>query len=172
MKLQGKKIAIFVENIYEDLEFWYPKIRMQEEGAEVEVIAPKEKVYKGKHGMPAEVDIVINKAKPEDYDALLIPGGYSPDHMRRIPEMVGFVGEMNNLGKVIAAICHGGWMLASADIVKDKNVTGFFSIKVDMINAGAEWHDKEVVRDGNLITSRNPGDLPAYCRTIIEALNE
>jgi protease I len=173
MKLPGKKIAIFVEDMYEDLEFWYPNIRMKEEGAEIVVIAPKAgQIYKGKHGVPATSDRAISDVKTTEFNALIIPGGYSPDKMRRHKEMVEFVKKMNYKGKLIAAICHAGWMLASADIVKGKRLTSFFSIKDDLVNAGAEWIDQEVVSDGNIITSRNPHDLPAFCREIINALSE
>lgn len=170
MKLKGKKIAVFIEKMYEDLEFWYPYLRMKEEGAEVVIVAPKVDSYKGKHGIPVEADQAIIGVKEDEFNALIIPGGYSPDHMRRSPEMVEFVKKMNASGKVIAAICHAGWMLASADIVKGKKVTSFFSIKDDLIHAGAEWVDQECVVDGNIITSRNPQDLPVFCRKIIDAL--
>lgn len=171
MSLQGKKIAIFIADYYEDLEFWYPKIRMKEAGAEVVVIGPKAEEYTGKNGLKATADLAIHDAKTGTYDALIIPGGYSPDHMRRHHEMVDFVRETNKSGKVIAAICHAGWMLASAEILKGKRVTSFFSIKDDLIHAGAEWVDQEAVKDGNLITSRNPGDLPAFCKAIISSLS-
>jgi len=170
MKLQGKKIAIFLEKMYEDLEFWYPYLRMKEEGAEVVVIAPKVNTYTGKHGLPAAADQAIIAVKDDEFHALIIPGGYSPDHMRRIPEMIEFVKRMNSSGKTIAAICHAPWMLASAEIIKGKKITSFFSIKDDLIHAGAEWIDQEVVCDGNLITSRNPNDLPAFCKAIIKVL--
>jgi len=171
MKLQGKKIAIFLEKMYEDLEFWYPYLRMKEEGAEVVVIAPKVDTYKGKHGLPAQAGQAIIAVKDDEFHGLIIPGGYSPDHMRRTPEMVDFVRSMNRSGKMIASICHGPWMLASAGIIKGKKLTSFYSIKDDLINAGAEWIDQEVVFDGNLITSRNPNDLPAFCKAIIKSLH-
>lgn len=170
MKLKNKRIAMFLENKYEDLEFWYPCIRMKEEGAKVEIIAPEKAEYKGKHGLPAKSDKSVEDANPSDYDALIIPGGYSPDLMRRHEKMVDFVKKMNEEKKNIAAICHAGWMLASANIIKGKKLTSFYSIKDDMINAGADWIDKEVVKDGNIITSRNPNDLPAFCSKIIETL--
>ncbi|HKB87445.1 MAG TPA: type 1 glutamine amidotransferase domain-containing protein [Ignavibacteriaceae bacterium] len=172
MKLRGRKIAIFVEKMYEDLEFWYPYLRMKEEGADICVVAPKVETYEGKHGLKAKADQSIIGVKTDEFNALIIPGGYSPDHMRRTPEMAEFVKKMNEEKKPIAAICHGPWMLASADIIKGKKVTSFFSIKDDLIHAGAEWIDQEVIKDGNIITSRNPNDLPAFCRKIIETLEK
>ncbi|MGB8319644.1 MAG: type 1 glutamine amidotransferase domain-containing protein [Ignavibacteriaceae bacterium] len=173
MKLKSKKIAVFLENMYEDLEFWYPNIRMKEEGAEVVVIAPEAKEkYTGKHGLPAVSDKAINEVNTGEFDALIIPGGYSPDKMRRHKEMVDFVKKMDDEGKLIAAICHAGWMMASADIIKGRKLTSFFSIKDDLVHAGAEWIDKEVVIDGNIITSRHPEDLPAFCREIIKELSK
>ncbi len=170
MKLKGKKVALFVADIYEDMELWYPYYRMKEEGAEVAVIGPEAKVYASKHGVPAKADLAIGDVKPEKFDALIIPGGYAPDHMRRSPEMVDFVRNIHNQGKPVAAICHAGWMLVSANIIRDRKVTSYYSIKDDMIHAGAEWLDQEVVEDGNIITARHPGDLPAFCRAIIAAL--
>jgi protease I len=170
MQLKGKKIALFIAELYEDMEFWYPFFRMQEAGAQVVVIGPKKEHYMGKHGMPAIADKAIGEVKPDDFDALIIPGGYSPDHMRRSPEMVEFVKAMDRGGKPIAAICHAGWMLASAGIAKGKKLTSFYSIKDDMLNAGANWVDQEVVHTDNIITSRSPHDLPAFCREIIKSL--
>lgn len=171
MRLKDKKIAIFIEDIYEDTEFWYPYYRMKEEGAEVAIIGPEIKSYKGKNGVPAKADKTVHDVRAADFDALIIPGGYSPDRMRRVPAMVEFVKAMNDRGKVIAAICHAGWMLVSADVLQKRRVTSFFSIKDDMVNAGASWVDEEAVIDGNLITSRNPGDLPAFCKAIISSLS-
>jgi len=170
MELKDRKIAVFIAELYEDLEFWYPLLRMKEAGAEVESIGPKSAEYRGKHGLSGKADIGIEKASPDDYDALIIPGGYAPDHMRRSSGMVDFVREINSGERVIAAICHGPWMLASAEIIEGKEVTSFFSIRDDLIHAGANWADREVARDGNIITSRMPGDLPAFCRAVIEAL--
>lgn len=172
MKLRGRKIAVFLEKMYEDLEFWYPYLRMKEEEAEVCVVAPKVETYEGKHGLPAKADQSIVAVRTDEFNALIIPGGYSPDHMRRVPEMVRFVKKMNEEKKLIAAICHAPWMLASADIIKGKKVTSYFSIKDDLIHAGAEWVDQEVVKDGNIITSRNPNDLPAFCKEIIKTLEK
>ncbi|MHB9029243.1 MAG: type 1 glutamine amidotransferase domain-containing protein [Candidatus Latescibacterota bacterium] len=170
MKLQGKKIALFLANMFEDLEFWYPWLRMQEEGAEVTAIGPEAEVYHGKNGLSAEAALAARDAHPEDFHALIIPGGYSPDYMRRSREMVDFVKQMNDSGKMTAAICHGPWMLASADIVRGKRVTSFFSIKDDVVNAGGIWVDEEAVQDGNIITSRKVSDLPAFCLTLINSL--
>jgi protease I len=170
MSLEGKRIALFVADIYEDLEFWYPHYRMIEEGAEVVVIGPTTDKVRGKNGLPATPDKAIHEVKADNFDALIIPGGYSPDHMRRNEKMLEFVKAMHKQDKVIAAICHAGWMLASAGIVEGKKVTSFFSIRDDMVNAGADWVDQEVVQTDKIITSRTPKDLPAYCRHIIAAL--
>ncbi len=170
MELKGKKFGVLVEQLYEDLEFWYPVLRFREAGATVQIIGPKKGNYTSKHGYPAEADLAANQAKAKNFDAIVIPGGYAPDHMRRHPAMVDLVREAAQGGKVVAAICHGGWMLCSAGVLAGKRATSFFSIKDDLVNAGADYVDQEVVRDGNLITSRFPADLPAFCRTIIEAL--
>jgi protease I len=167
--MKGKKVAIFLENEYEDLELHYPKIRLKEEGAEITVIAPEDKEYKGKNGITLKPDTTIGKANPEDYDVLVIPGGYSPDKMRQSEEMINFTKKFNESGKTIAAICHAPWVLASADVIKNKKVTSWPTLKTDLSNAGATWEDKEVVKDGNIITSRNPDDLPAFCKEIISS---
>ena len=170
MSLKGKKVAVLIENFYEDMELWVPVYRLKEEGVTVTLIGPKKETYLSKHDYPAQADLKITDARAADYDALIIPGGYAPDHMRRNPAMVAFVRDMDKLGKVVAAICHAGWMLASANIIKGRKLTGFVSIKDDLVNAGALYEDRDVVQDKNLITSRTPNDLPAFCRTIIEAL--
>ena len=168
--LANKKVMIFAENIYEDLELWYPKLRLTEEGAKVIVAGTGEKTYKGKNGYPLEVDGGIKEYKPNDFDAVVVPGGFAPDKLRRYKEVLDFVAEMHKNNKVIAAICHGAWVLVSAKILKGKKVTCVAAIKDDVINAGAAYLDKEVVVDGNIITSRKPDDLPAFCREIIKAL--
>lgn len=170
MSLKGKHVAVLLEELYEDPEFWYPYYRFLEAGARVTAVSPEIKEYKSKHGYPAKADLAAAAAKAEEFDAVIIPGGYSPDHMRRSKEMVSFLKEAYEKGKVIAAICHGPWMLASVGAAKGRKVTAFISIKDDLINAGAEYVDEEVVRDGNVITSRTPKDLPAFCREIIAAL--
>jgi protease I len=171
MKLKGKNIAVFVANFFEDLELWYPVIRMREEGANVVIIGPEADNFKGKKGLSAKADRAISGVRTDEFHGLIIPGGYAPDHMRRSPDMVRFVQKMHDEGKIVAAICHAGWMLASAGIIKGRRVTSFFAIKDDLVNAGAEWVDQEMVRDGNIITSRSPADLPAFCRAIIDSLS-
>ncbi|HHE48380.1 MAG TPA: type 1 glutamine amidotransferase [Candidatus Acetothermia bacterium] len=170
MKLTGKRVAVLVADLYQELEFWYPYLRLKEEGAEVVAVGPEEGEYKSKLGYPAKADLAAAMARAEDFDAVIIPGGYAPDYMRRSPELVALVRKMAEQGKVVAAICHGGWMLCSARVVKGKRVTSFYAIRDDLENAGATWVDKPVVRDGNLITSRVPSDLPAFLREVISAL--
>ena len=171
MELQGKKIIILVEQMYNDLEFWYPYYRLKEAGAEVVVVGSgSSEEYTGKSGIPCKADAGAEQVSAADFDGIVIPGGYAPDHMRRYPSMVKLVKDLFEAGKVVAAICHAGWMLASADIVKDRTLTSFFAIKDDLVNAGANWIDQEVVVDGKLITSRKPDDLPAFMKAIIAAL--
>jgi len=171
MRLQGKRIAILAEELYQELELWYPLLRLRGLGAEVLVVGSgSAKVHKSKLGYPAEVDKFAREVTADQFDALVIPGGYAPDHMRRYPEMVHLVRDAVLKGKVVAAICHAGWMLASADVLQGRTVTGFFAIKDDLVHAGAKYVDAEVVVDDNLITSRQPEDLPAFCRAIIAAL--
>lgn len=171
MELKGKKVAILVEEIFNDLEFWYPYYRLKEAGAEVVVVGSgSAQVFTGKSGSQAEPDTSAEKISAEDFDGVIIPGGYAPDHMRRYPAMVKMVRDSFEAGKVVAAICHGGWMLASAKILKGRIVTSFFSIKDDLVHAGATFVDKKVVVDGKLITSRKPGDLPAFMKAVIQAL--
>jgi protease I len=173
MELKGKAVAVLVEDTYEDMELWYPVYRLREEGASVALVGPEAgRTYASKHGYPAKADRAASDVGAGDYDAIIIPGGYSPDRMRREPAMVKLVADAVREGKTVAAICHGGWMLCSAGVLQGRRATSFFSIKDDMINAGADWVDQEVARDGNLITSRQPDDLPAFLRTIIRSLAE
>jgi protease I len=171
MKLKGKKIGVLVAPLFDDIELYYPYYRLQEEGAEIVIIGPERDRYSGKRGLTAESHLAIAETRASDYDAVVIPGGYAPDHMRRNSDMVEFVREMDKQHKVVAAICHGPWMMVSAGIVAGKKLTSFFSIKDDLVNAGAEWVDAEVIRTDNLITSRRPDDLPAFCASVIEALS-
>ncbi len=173
MKLAGKRVAMLAENMYQEMELWVPYYRLREEGAEVKVVgAGGAKSYASKHGYPVSVDVQAEQVKAVEFDAIVVPGGYAPDMMRRHAAMVGLVREAAQQGKVVAAICHAGWMLVSAGILKGRTATSFFSIKDDLVAAGATWVDQEVVVDGNLITSRRPDDLPAFCRAIVAALGK
>jgi protease I len=168
MELNGKKILILVETFYNEFEFWYPYYRLKEAGAQVTVVGSgSADTYMSKAGLPAKVDVAADKIQVADYDGVVIPGGYAPDHMRRYPAMVSLVKGFAQAGKLVAAICHAGWMLVSADIIRGRTVTSYFSIKDDLVNAGGNWVDKEVVVDGHLVTSRTPDDLPAFMRAII-----
>lgn len=170
MELSGKRIAVLAEDLYEDLDLWYPVLRFRESGAEVIIVGAGSPSYASKHGYPVTADRSADQVDADDLDALIIPGGYAPDRMRRHKAMVELVRRSCERGIVVAAICHGGWMLASAGVLRGRKVTGFFAIRDDLVNAGAAYEDREVVRDGNLVTSRKPDDLPAFCRTIAEAL--
>jgi protease I len=170
MRLTGRKIAILCGPDYEDMELHYPRYRLMEEGAEVVVagIGPSE--YKGKKGYPITVDVQIADLNPSDFDAVVIPGGYAPDHMRRSDDLLRFVRAIDDQGKVVAAICHAPWVTVSAGIMKGRRATCVPAIKDDVINAGADYVDQPVVVDGNLITSRRPDDLPLFLPAIIDAI--
>ena len=171
MELMNKKIAILAEDKYEDLELWYPLLRMKEAGADVSVVGMTgTKTYQSKHGYPVAVDVAASAVLDESFDAVIIPGGYAPDRMRRHPPMLDLVRRVSARGGLVAMICHAGWVPISAGIVNGKKVTSTPAIKDDLINAGAEWIDLEVVQDDNLISSRGPDDLPAFCQAIIAAL--
>jgi protease I len=172
MDLQGKHVAILVEDLYEDLELWYPYLRLQEARAEVMLLGTGKAQYKSKHGYPAEEGLMVDGAEPRAYHAVIIPGGYAPDLMRRHPPMIEFVRSAHDHGAIIAFICHGGWIACSAGILRGRRATSFFAIRDDLVNAGAEWVDAPVVRDGPLISSRTPKDLPVFTKAILEALAE
>jgi len=166
-----KKIAILIADIFEENELYYPYYRLLEEGYDVHLVGAKQnETYKGKHGNHAKSSIAARDISADDYEAVVIPGGYSPDYMRRDKATVQFVKDMFKQDKPIASICHGPWMMASACDLKGRTITGAPSIKDDLENAGAIYVDREVVVDGTLITSRNPGDLPAFAKAIIKAL--
>lgn len=171
MKLKEKRVAVLVADMYQELEFWYPYLRLKEEGAKVVAVGPEAKEYKSRLGYPVQAELAAGQVRAADYDAVVIPGGYAPDYMRRSSALVAFVRDMANTGKPVAAICHGGWMLCSARVVKGKKVTSVSAIRDDLENAGATWVDQEVVQDGKLITSRVPSDLPAFLRAILAALS-
>lgn len=167
---EHKKVLILVADYYEDLELWYPKIRLKEAGYETVLAGKEKKTYKGKNGYPANADLTLEEVNPAEFAAVVIPGGYAPDIMRRHEKLLSIVRTMFQAGKPVAAICHAAWVPISAGIVKGKKMTCFFAVKDDVMNAGAEYIDKEVVVDGNLISSRTPEDLPAFCRAILQAL--
>jgi protease I len=168
MVLSGKRILIFAGPMFEDIELLYPLYRLREEGAEVVVAGLGERKYDGKKGHPVECETDVEMVSAEDFDAVVIPGGYLPDHLRRSKKVLAIVREAHAAGKTVAAICHAGWVPVSAGIARGKRMTSYWSIRDDLENAGAEWIDEEVVVDGNLITSRQPADLGAFCRAIIE----
>lgn len=172
MTLTGKRVAILVEDLYQDQEVWYPYYRLQEAGATVLFVGTGKSDYKGKFGYPLNAEVSADQVSASEFDGVVIPGGYAPDLLRRVPSVLRLVREANQQGKVIGAICHAGWVLCSAHVLRGKTVTCFSAIKDDVVNAGARYVDRAVVRDGNLITSRRPDDLPAFLRTIIDALQE
>ena len=166
------KVAVLVEEKYQVLEVWYPYLRLREEGIETVFVGTGKTNYKSKEGYPAKEEVPVQQAKVEVFDGVIIPGGWAPDYLRRSGEINIFVKKMFASGKCVAAICHGGWVLSSAHVLEGRKATCFFAIKDDVINAGAEFLDQEVVVDDNLITSRNPFDLPAFCREIIRFLKK
>ena len=171
--MKTKTGAILVEDLYNELEFWVPFYRLIEAGVEMTIAGPQaETTYKSKSGIAATSDAAASALNGANFDVIVIPGGYAPDRMRRDAGMLKLVRDAHEAGKIIAFICHAGWVPISAGILEGKKVTGFFAIKDDLVNAGAEYVDAAVVRDGNLITSRTPADLPAFCREIVAALEE
>jgi len=168
-----KKVAILVDDLYQVLEVWYPLFRLREEGFDVVTVGSGAKdTYGSKEGYPVKADAAINQIKAKDFDGVVIPGGYAPDIFRRYPAMVDFVRDLDKAGKVVASICHGGWMLVSANILKGRTATSFFAIRDDLIAAGAKFVDMEVAVDKNLITSRKPEDLPRFMQEIIKQLKK
>jgi len=171
MKLKGKRIALMLDREYQELEVWYPYYRLKEEAAEVVRVASEAgKTYPSKLGYPCPSDAAAVKVAGKDFDAVVVPGGWCPDYMRRDESMIAFIRQCAEAGIVLAAICHGGWMLCCTDALKGRKATSFVAIKHDMINAGADWCDEQCVVDGNVITARKPDDLPAFCAAIIRQL--
>jgi protease I len=171
MELAGKRIAILVDQAYQEMEVWYPYYRFKEAGAEVTAVGAKAgETYPSKLGYPVTAAKSYREARAEDFDGVVVPGGYAPDHIRRHTEANQFVKQIDAQGKLVASICHGLWVLCSAGVLKGRRATCFFAIKDDVVNAGASYEDAEVVVDRNLVTSRKPDDLPAFCRAAIAVL--
>jgi protease I len=170
--LEGKRIAILAEEDFEDSELVEPLRAMKNAGARVIIVGSgTQQSYKGKRGSATiTADVTADKVKAEDFDAIIVPGGYAPDKMRLHQSMIDLVRKAHDLGKVVAAVCHGPQLLISAGVVRGRRVTSWPSVTVDLQNAGANWVDEPVVQDGNLITSRKPADLPRFNKAIVEAL--
>jgi len=166
------EVAMLVENNYQELEVWAPIYRLQEIGMTVRIVGPDATLYKSKLGYPAQADLSAREAAGKRFAAVIVPGGYAPDLMRTNRDLVDLVRSHVQSGAVVAAICHGSWLLASAGVIRGRNVTGASQIRDDLENAGAAYQDQAVVRDGNLITSRKPADLPQFCGAIVQALTE
>jgi protease I len=162
------RVAILVEKDYQDMEVWYPIFRLREAEIDVVTVGVNQTSYKGKYGYPIECSTLISKLKASSLDGVIIPGGWAPDFLRLSPEVLKLVSDMNKAGKVVSSICHGGWVLASAGILKGRTVTSYIAIRDDMVHAGAKWVDEETVVDSNLITARTPNDLPAFVKSIIK----
>jgi protease I len=172
MQPSSKRIVILVDSSYQEMEVWYPYFRLQEHGASVKFAgAVPGHVYESKLGYPAKSDLSYEQLAASDFDGVIIPGGFAPDRIRRHAKANLFVKQMDEAGKLVAAICHGPWVLCSAHgLLKGRRATSFHSIKDDVVNAGAIWEDSEAVVDRNLITSRNPEDLPAFCKALVKVL--
>ena len=168
-ELAGTRFLIFVEDIYEDLELWYPKLRLIEAGALVVVAGPQaHHRYEGKNGYPCRSDAAIADMQAADFDGVVLPGGFMPDKLRRDPKVLQLIEEFSGAGKLVAAICHGGWMAISAGVYRGVRVTGSPGIKDDLVNAGAIWEDAAVVVDRHFVSSRKPDDLPDFCKAILQ----
>jgi protease I len=171
MQLTGKRVAILAEADFEDLELWYPLIRLREAGAEVFVVGSgSSSSYLGKHGLPVTVDAEADTVSAGQFDAIIVPGGWAPDKLRRYPSVLKLVKDADAQGKIIGAICHGPSVLISAHILKGRIATCVKAIKDDVVNAGATYVDAESARDRNLVTSRTPDDLPAFCIELLAAI--
>lgn len=170
--LQGKTVLFFAAPLYEDLELWYPKIRLEEEGVSTVVAGLGERTYQGKRGYPVTTDTSVDQITAASFDGLVIPGGYAPDILRRSRKVLDLTRDIYQAGKPVAFICHAGWVPISAGIVRGRRGTSVGAIKDDLVNAGLLWEDSAVVVDGNLISSRTPADLGPFCRAIIAALRQ
>ncbi len=169
--ITGKKVLMFVENVYEDLELWYPKLRLEEAGASVVMAGPKAGItYSGKHGYPAVSDAAIVDIKGDDFIGVICAGGFAPDKLRRDPKVISLVRHFADKGQLVAAICHGGWIPISAGVYRGVRVTGSPGIKDDLENAGCVWIDAPAVVDRHFVSSRKPDDLPAFCKAVLQVL--
>jgi len=172
MQLKGKKIAFLIGPEFEDLEFWVPLMRLKEEGAAVTVVGLEGRTtYHGKGGLTAVSDFSAEEVLDESFDALVIPGGWAPDKLRRSEAVKELVRRMVKGGKIVAMICHAGWVGISAGIVKGHAATGSIAIKDDILNAGGTWRDEPAFRDGNLVWGRVVADIPDFCRELVKALS-
>lgn len=168
-----KKVAVLVEQQFHDTELWVPYYRMLEAGFQVSLVGPEaHKEYLSKHGDPVKTDMSSAEAKEKEWDAVIVPGGWAPDFLRRDRDLLEMIRKTRESGGIVAGICHAQSVFISADILRGVEATSYFSIKDDVINAGVKWVDREVAIDGNIITSRSPKDLPAYCKAIVAALQE
>jgi protease I len=168
----GNRILIFVADEYEDLELWYPKLRLEEAGVHVTVAGPEAgKIYRGKHGYPCVADAAIADMESADFQGVLCPGGWMPDKIRRDPQTLALVRECAEAGKLVAAICHGGWIPISAEVYRGVKVTGSPGIKDDLVNAGAIWQDAPLVVDRHFVSSRKPADLPEFMTGVLRVLS-
>jgi protease I len=165
-----KTIAILLEEMYQEMEVWYPAYRIREAGVKTLFVGTGKPEYKSKLGYPAKAEADVKEVKAKDFDGLIVPGGFAPDFLRRSPEVLALVADIDKAGKPIGSICHAAWVLVSAKILKGRTATCYFAIKDDVINAGAKYVDQEVVVDGNLVTSRRPDDLPAFMREYLKLL--
>lgn len=171
MSVAGKRVAVLLEQQYQEMEVWYPVYRLREAGCQVHLVGPEAgKTYPSKLGYPAKSDVAASEISAKELDAVVIPGGFAPDYIRRHESMLKLVRDVHAAGKPVAAVCHGPWVLCSTPALKGKKATGFYSIKDDVVNAGATWVDQEVCVDGNVITSRKPDDLPAFMAAVLKAL--
>ena len=171
MENTNRAVLAFLDDVYEDLELWYPKLRLEEAGFTLKCAAPERRTFAGKHGYPAQSDLLIKDARAEDFCGLLVPGGFMPDKLRRDARVLQLTREFHAQGKMIAFICHGGWIPISAKILNGRRVTGSLGIKDDLENAGGIWVDEPVVVDGNLVSSRTPRDLAPFGAAMVAALN-
>jgi protease I len=172
MKLAGKRVGMFIEAEFEDLEYWVPRMRLEEEGAQVVTIGTgSSDIYRGKGGLAARPDTTAAQVSAADFDAVIVPGGWCPDKLRRYEAVLTIVREAYHAGKIVASICHGGWVLISAGVVRGHRATGSVAIKDDLTNAGAQWVDEAAFRDGNLVWGRVVADIPAFCRELVSAIS-